>query len=181
MKSFFSVALNLNKRFEEIFCFVLFYSAFSWSNKKQNQNWSLYKLKPIVHSICTGTMSLFLSGLKRFSFFFHFLFFKVFPSSNSFFSVHINLTKRFFILCCFHVAPAYYKLECLFTWKKLVFTFFIMRLYVCLFYITVWRNVLRLCCWSTNAWNYVSFQCQWINIHLFWWDFLFYFALFDSH
>ena len=92
--------------------------------------------------------------------------------------MHINLTKQFIIFCCFHVAPAYYKLECLLTWKKLVFTFFIMRLYVCLFYITVWRNVLRLCCWSTNAWNYVSFQCQWINIHLFWWDFLFYFALF---
>ena len=93
--------------------------------------------------------------------------------------MHINLTKRFFIFCCFHVALAYYKLECLLTWKKLVFTFFHHEIVLSFFfYITVWRNVLRLCCWSTNAWNYVSFQCQWINIQVFWWDFLFYFALF---
>ena len=124
-------------------------------------------------------MSLFLSGLKRFSFFFHFLFFKVFPSSNSFFFSAYQFDKAIFYILllsrCTRLLQtrmsAYLKKSCFYifsSWDCFVF----------LFYITVWRNVLRLCCWSTNAWNYVSFQCQWINIHLFWWDFLFYFALF---
>jgi len=99
-----------------LFCFFLV-----------KQNFS--KLEPLqTQTNCTLNLYMgnefVLSGLKRFSFFFHFLVFKFFLSPNSFFSVHINLTKQFFIFWCFHIALAYYKLECLLTWKKLVFYIF---------------------------------------------------------
>ena len=100
-------------------------------------------------------------GFKRLSFFFHFLVFKFFRLLTPLFFSAYQFDK----VILYILLSSYYKLECLLTWKKACFSYFHHEIVLSFFfYITVWRNVLRLCCWSTNAWNLCFFPMS-MNKH----------------